>query len=172
MTRLVLSLVAALFSINAASALETSADLSKLCNPSGKPKEVADLGVTVCDAYVQGLLDAHALINGLFPEARVVCPPEEGIPNDEVRTIFLKWLAKHPELTRLPPRATVLKATATMSSAPLKNENAHDSLSGITIATFFFRKVKHGLPHLSSSVRSQSSAIWRSLSVSFCHFFA
>src|SRR5262249_16268889 len=59
-----------------------------------------------------------------------------------------------------------------LSSAPLKNENAHDSLSAITIATFFFRKVKHGLPHLSSSVRPQSSAIWRSLSVSFCHFFA
>src|SRR5205809_8148604 len=59
-----------------------------------------------------------------------------------------------------------------LSSAPLKNENAHDSLSGITIATFFFRKVKHGLPHLSSSVRLQSSAIWRSLSVSFRHFFA
>src|SRR5437879_13547137 len=59
-----------------------------------------------------------------------------------------------------------------LSSAPLKNENAHDSLSGITIATFFFRKVKHGLPHLSSSVRPQSSAVWRSFSVSFCHFFA
>jgi len=33
-------------------------------------------------------------------------------------------------------------------------------------------KVKQGLPHLSSSVKSQSSAILRSLSVSFCHFFA
>src|SRR5689334_13119381 len=59
-----------------------------------------------------------------------------------------------------------------LSNEPLKNENAHDSLSGITIATFFLRKVKHGLPHLSSSVRSQSSAILRNLSVSFCHFFA
>src|SRR6266567_2471191 len=59
-----------------------------------------------------------------------------------------------------------------LSSAPLKNENAHDSLSGMTMATFFLRKVKQGLPHLSSSVRSQSSAIFLSLSDSFCHFFA
>src|SRR6201998_2505658 len=59
-----------------------------------------------------------------------------------------------------------------LSSAPLKNESAHASFSGITIATFFFWKQKQGLPHLISSVRSQSSKIFLSLSASFCHFFA
>src|ERR1700750_1354788 len=59
-----------------------------------------------------------------------------------------------------------------LSSAPLKNEKAHDSLSGIIIATFFLWKVKQGLPHFSASVRLQPTAILRSSSVSFCHFFA
>ena len=36
----------------------------------------------------------------------------------------------------------------------------------------FFKNVKQGLLHLRSSVRSQPSAISRSLSVSFSHFFA
>ena len=112
MHRLLPSLVASLLLVSTAYALETSTDLAKLCNPPGKSREAADLNVTVCDAYLQGLLDAHALINGLFPEAKVFCPPDAGIPNDQARSIFLKWLAKHPEAARLPPRATGLKAVA------------------------------------------------------------
>src|SRR4051812_14929472 len=59
-----------------------------------------------------------------------------------------------------------------LSSAPLKKEKAQDSFRGMMIAMFFFKNVKQGLPHLSSSVRSQPIAILRSLSVSFCHFVA
>src|SRR5690348_8951104 len=58
------------------------------------------------------------------------------------------------------------------SKAPLKNESAQASLSGMMIATFFFWQVKQDLPHFNSSTRSQSSTIFLRLSVSFCHFFA
>ena len=56
-----------------------------------------------------------------------------------------------------------------LSSELLKNEKAHDSLSGMTIAAFFFKKVKQALLHLCCSTRSRSSAILRSLSTSLCH---
>src|SRR5579875_2009790 len=59
-----------------------------------------------------------------------------------------------------------------LSRAPLKNDNAQESRSGMTMATFFFRKVKQGLLHFCSSVRKQSSAMARRFSVSFCHFLA
>src|SRR6185437_10403234 len=59
-----------------------------------------------------------------------------------------------------------------LSSAPLKKESAHAFFSGMMIATFFLLYVKQGLPHFNSSIRPQSSAIFLSLSASFCHFFA
>src|SRR2546427_981605 len=101
-------------------------------------------------------------VTGVQTCALPIC--RAAISRSEVNLIHRPACVCSPTLSRM--------CFGSLSSAHLKNENAHDSLRGITIATFFFTKVKHGLPHLSSSIRWQSSAIWRSLSVSFCHFFA
>src|SRR5579883_419774 len=59
-----------------------------------------------------------------------------------------------------------------LSNAPLKNASAHVSLSGTTIATFFFSRTKHGLPHFTSSPSPHPSAITLNASTSFSHLLA
>ncbi len=90
----------------------SSEQLLAYCESAGKPEMEADIKLTICMSYLMGVLDAHEVIAGLHPSARMMCPPDNGVSNDQARRIVVKWLANHPEYLHLPSRATSLKAMA------------------------------------------------------------
>ena len=116
--------------VSAANAdLSTALSSSLLCNSSGIGcsegffKDDLRPGLLQFDGFVEVVLQGRSFARNLPKRGEFNPPPG------------LRMLSN--------PLENVL---GSLSSAPLKNENAHDSLSGITIATFFFRKVKTVCP--------------------------
>lgn len=70
-----------------------------------------------CIGYLQGANDMLRLLND-FLKANLVCAPDEGLSNDQVVRIVMKWIEDNPEKMHIPGRTAVLMAL--MKAFPCK----------------------------------------------------
>jgi hypothetical protein len=82
-------------------------DLVRACEFLGKdikrPVEAMDVGI--CLGYFNGFLDANLLVD-LMNGPKIFCP-DNGVTVDQLRKIFLKHMADHPEQLHLLASVTV-----------------------------------------------------------------
>ena len=65
-----------------------------------------------CIGYVSGFLDANSIATSQNKAAKVVCPPQRGITNDQAIRIFVKYLRGNPSVLHESGRMSLYVALA------------------------------------------------------------
>jgi len=69
-------------------------------------KELRFIG---CVQYIAGAHDMMRLVDGLA-NLNILCTPSEGLSNDQVMRVVLKWIEAHPERMNESARSAVFSA--------------------------------------------------------------
>ena len=89
---------------------ETGQELLIDCTGAYKDSAESSAGPLYCLGYVDGILDAHALLSSAHPEAKYFCAPDIGISAGVAMDITTLYIQKNPEARSMPARIVVIKA--------------------------------------------------------------
>ena len=96
-------------SVNCASAYTSAERLIKDCTVTPtKPKEAFD--ERKCFGYIAGVLDAYAVVSGLYRNVRIYCAPAQGLSFDTAVSTLVWWVRAHPDKAEVPARTGLLLA--------------------------------------------------------------
>lgn len=65
-----------------------------------------------CMGYISGLLDGFSVGDYKVEDAKMMCPPEDGLTRTQALGIVAKWLREHPEARQKSGRRGALLALA------------------------------------------------------------
>lgn len=91
--------------LNRCSAAEKSVD-------GGKMSGDEMLDAMWCMGYMSGLLDGFSVGDYKVADAKMMCPPEDGLTRTQALRIVAKWLREHPEARQKSGRRSALLALA------------------------------------------------------------
>ena len=90
----------------------TGLELLRQCE-GREPEGRGALGEIICLAYLNGIIDGYQVGTiRLDATQRPLCPPADGIVNEQMKLIVEKWLRDHPGDLHLPARVLVVIALA------------------------------------------------------------
>ena len=88
-----------------------AAAIKQASNDPSLTAEEAFVGIS-CISYVSGFVDGLALAVGSDKSKRLICLPEQNIPNEQKIRIFVKYLNANPEKLHESGRMSLLIALA------------------------------------------------------------
>lgn len=92
-------------------AADNAIDLLRQCE-GREPAAAPDIGVVACASYLSGFVDAQSMLVGIRGglKAPIFCLPSQGVSNEELVRVYVKWSTDHPELLHESARVVVLIA--------------------------------------------------------------
>lgn len=98
-----------------ANASETIIDLVRKCKAANSEKADSVVNSVYCAGYLGGMHEMHMwyiLANGGVNEdkAQFYCAPENGLQNEQLMKIFIKWSDEHPDKLHEPAGLGFAKA--------------------------------------------------------------
>ena len=94
-----------------ASALKIkTSEFAQMCAGEAAETMEQEINRVICLSYLQGVIDTHAAMITLFPQAVLFCPPPPGIALESARLLFLAWAEEHAEDRHRPADITVISA--------------------------------------------------------------
>jgi hypothetical protein len=90
----------------------TGLELLRQCE-GRSPQRLEALGPILCVTYLSGMIDGYQLRSREAERGRqALCPPAEGIENEQMQLIVQKWLRDHPGDLGESARVSVMAALA------------------------------------------------------------
>ena len=84
----------------------TAQNLANMCQ--GRTSN-PDIGIAMCNMYIAGVTDMH--FYGYYETGqRFFCFSEDAVTGEEVRLIFLNWIARNPDLSHQSARYALIES--------------------------------------------------------------
>lgn len=91
-------------------AQDSAAELFWNCTGTGAKNEVeAAAKSLMCLSYISGSFDMLRMMNDVL-NLKAVCVPDDGLSNDQLIRVIVKWIESHPERMHETARSAVLSA--------------------------------------------------------------